>query len=178
MRNKLTVIEQREVIFYDDQLTAVRAEDGQVYTVLSHMCDALGIDTQGQARRARNHAVLSKGLNWVDVLSTQGQHSQRRRAQVLRVDLVPLWLSGIRVSSVNEDSRPKLEKFQEEAAKALWEAFQEGRLTAESSLNDLLSTDSPAAQAYRIASAVMQLARNQLILESRVRSRRGTFRSY
>lgn len=31
---------------------------------------------------------------------------------VLRVGLVPLWLSGIRTSAVNEQVRPKLEKSQ------------------------------------------------------------------
>ena len=63
MANELTPIEKKTVLFYDDELTAVRADDEQVYVVLSHMCDALGIDTQGQARRAGNHAVLSKGLS-------------------------------------------------------------------------------------------------------------------
>ena len=40
----LTVVEQREVEFYGDELTAVRSEDGQIYVAVSQMCQALGID--------------------------------------------------------------------------------------------------------------------------------------
>jgi len=53
---------------------------------------------------------------------------------VLRVDLVPLFLTGISTISIADASqRPKLERFQDEAARVLWEAFQQGRLTSEPS---------------------------------------------
>lgn len=164
----LQPIEQKEVEFYGDDLTAVRAEDGHVYVVMAHMCDALGIDTQGQARRIRRHTILSNGLTWVDILSTQGEQTQRRRAQVLRVDLVPLWLSGIRANSVSEEIRPKLEKFQEAAAAVLWEAFQDGRLTVDPTFSELLERDSEAVEAYKMIAAMLKLARNQVVLESRL----------
>ena len=44
----------------------------------------------------------------------------------------------------------------------------EGRLTAEPSFDDLLASDSPAAMAYKIATALQIMARQQLLLESRV----------
>ena len=66
----LTPIEQKSVDFYGDDLTAVRASDGRVYAGLTQMCNALGIDPQGQRRRAERHAVLAKGLKGVDNLST------------------------------------------------------------------------------------------------------------
>ncbi len=170
MSKELTVIEQKEVEFYDDQLTAVRADDGHVYVAVRHMCDSLGIDAQGQTRRINRHSVLAKGLTWVDILSTQGVHEQRRRAQVLRVDLVPLWLSGIRTSMVKEEMRTKLEQFQEQAAKILWEAFQDGKLTSNLSLDELIAKDTPAAQAFRMASAIMQMAQQQMLLEAQLES--------
>jgi hypothetical protein len=37
----LTSIEQREVSFYGDELTAVRASDGRVCVSIRHMGDAL-----------------------------------------------------------------------------------------------------------------------------------------
>ena len=86
----------------------------------------------------------------------------------MRVDLVPLWLSGIRTKAVNEELRPKLERFQKEAAQVLWEAFQEGRLTADPSFDDLLATDTPAVLAYKMASALKVMARNQILLEARI----------
>lgn len=164
MADKLTVVEQKEVTFYDDALTAVQASDSRVYVSVRHMCQALGIDDQGQRQRINRHNVLMRGLMVCKIHTIQGE----RDTHVLRVDLVPLWLSGIRTSTVNEKVRPKLEKFQEEAADVLWEAFQEGRLTAEPTLEDLLKSDSPAAQAYQMAQAIMQMARQQLLLESRI----------
>ncbi len=164
----LEITEQKTVLFYDDELTAVRADDSHVYVVLSHMCDALGVDAQGQARRIKRHNVLSRGLSWVDILSTQGENTQRRRARILRVDLVPLWLSGIRTSMVNDDIRPKLERFQEEAAAVLWEAFQEGRLNTDSRFEELLNQETETVQAYKMAMAIVKLAKQQILLDGRV----------
>ena len=164
--NVLVPVEQREVIFYDDQLTAVQADDGQVYVSVRHVCQTLGIDDNGQRQRIRRHSVLNDGLMVCKLHTIQGE----RETYVLRTDLVPLWLSGIRAKAVKEEIRPKLERFQREAAKVLWEAFREGRLTAKSDFDQLLTTDSPAAQAYKMAQAIMHLAQQQLLLESRLDS--------
>jgi hypothetical protein len=161
----LTLIEQRSVDFYGDDLTAVRANDGHIYASLSQMCNAIGIDAQGQRRRAERHAVLNKGLKGVDKLSTPGG---TQSGYVLRVDLIPLWLSGIRVSAVKQELRQKLEKFQEEAAAVLWEAFQEGRLTADSRFEELLDQETETVQAYKMALAIVKLAKQQIILEGRL----------
>ena len=92
----------------------------------------------------------------------------RQQAALLRVDLVPLWLSTIETTRVKEQNRPKMERFQREAAKALWEAFQQGRLTADLDFDELLAADSPEAQAYKMAQAVLQLARNQLLMRAQL----------
>jgi hypothetical protein len=66
--------------------------------------------------------------------------------------------------------RPKLEKFQREAAKVLWEAFQEGRLTADPFEKLLQTADEGLVQAYQMAQAIVQLARNQILLDGRTAS--------
>lgn len=58
---QLEVVHQKEVQFYEDDLTAVRAADGHVYVALTQMCQALGVDTQGQTRRIRRQEVLADG---------------------------------------------------------------------------------------------------------------------
>ena len=167
---QLEVIQQKEVRFYEDDLTAVRAADGHVYVAVGQMCQALGIDTQAQTRRIQRQTVLADGLKGVANLATPGG---LQSGYALRVDLVPLWLSGIRTAAVNEDVRPKLERFQREAAKVLWEAFQEGRLTADPEFDALLQTaaNSETVQAYQIAQAVMKLARQQILIEARLSGR-------
>jgi P22_AR N-terminal domain/ORF6C domain len=162
---KFLPVEQRSLDFYGDDLTAIRANDERIYAGLTQMCKALGIDAQGQRRRIERHAVMSKGLKGVDNLSTPGGIQS---GYVLRADMIPLWLSGIRAAAVKENSRPKLERFQEEAAIVLWEAFQEGRLTADTSFDELLAQDTDAVQAYKMAMAVVKLARQQIMLEGRL----------
>ena len=166
----LTVVDQRTVLFYDDEVAAILAEDGKIYTPVRQMCDLLGLDRASQARRIQRHDILGDGYKggviWTPP-SADGRGGGNQNTGLLRVDLIPLWLSGVRVQSVREDIRPKLTQFQKEAAQVLWEAFQEGRLTGQS-MSALLETDSPAAQAYKMAQAIMQMARQQLLLEARL----------
>lgn len=165
----LTVVAQREVTFYGDELIAVKAADGQIYVSLPNMCAALGLVTQGQARRIARQEILAEGYTWVDILSSQGQEPpQNRRTGVLRADLLPLWLSGLSVKSVRPEMQPKIKQYQREAAQVLWEAFQEGRLTADPTFSDLLKADTPAVQAYKALLAAVELARNQVIMEAQL----------
>lgn len=164
-RKLLATIEQKDVLFYGDDLTAVKADDGQIYVSVRHMCDALGLTVQSQTRRIQRHNVLSDGLRWVAIMTT---HRGEQETYVLRVDLTPLWLSGIDTSRVNPEIKEKLEKFQREAAKVLWEAFQEGRLTQDPTFGELLEQDTPEAQAYKMIQGMLQLARNQLLLRSQM----------
>jgi hypothetical protein len=161
----LSVVEQRDVSFYDDELTAVRVEDGDVYVALAQMCGALGIDSQAQTRRIRRQPVLEEGLQRVAISTT---HRGVQEAYVLRVDLVPLWLTGISTRSLDEEKRPKLERFQREAARVLWQAFQSGRLTAVPTFGDLLARDTAAVRAYKTALAVVQIAEQQVLLEAQL----------
>ena len=57
----LIVVEQKIVIFYDDELVAMRAEDKHVYVSVRHLCDALGVDRRGQIRRIQRQKILNKG---------------------------------------------------------------------------------------------------------------------
>jgi hypothetical protein len=163
----LQPIEQKQVLLYEDELTAVRVHDGDVYVGLNQMCNSLGLDTQGQRQRIDRHEILSEGVGVCNLHTPGGMQD----VTVLRVDLIPLWLSGVRVKSVKETIRPKLTHFQREAAKVLWQAFQEGRLTTAPDIEDLLDSNSPAAQAYKMAMAMAELARNQLQLEARLDKR-------
>ena len=164
--NALVSIEQREVAFYDDLLTAVRSNDAQVYVAIRQMCLSLGLNAQAQRRRMDRHTVLSDGLKVVAMMATT---TGKRDSYVLRVDLVPLWLSSIDTNRVTDEAiRFKLEHYQREAAKVLWEAFQDGRLTADSSFDELLQNDSEAVQAYKMAAAIMKLARTQILIQARL----------
>lgn len=106
--NTLQPIEQRQINFYGDELTAVRADDGHVYVAIRHMCDALGLTVAPQTRRIKRDELLTDGYQGVTVLVTPGG---RQTYGMLRADLVPMWLTGIRMASVKEELREKLTAF-------------------------------------------------------------------
>ncbi len=157
--------EQRLVLFYDDELTAIRAADGRVYVSLTQMCNALGLDAPSQRRRIRNHVVLADGAKLQRIDTPGGPQD----AFMLQASLVPLWLSGLRASMVRAELQEKLKRFQTEAADVLWQAFQDGRLSTDNSFDEMLSKVSPeTATAYQVAQAVLHLARQQVALEARL----------
>lgn len=168
--NKLQVRVQREVSFYDDVLIAVRGVDDDIYVSLPHLCDALGLDRQAQTRRIQRHTVLDAGLRQGDALLEKGG---RRNIYLLRVDLIPLWLAGISSRAVRPELQPKIERYQSEVASLLYREMQAGTLTLDPDVDfdALLDDDSAAAQAYKMARAVLDLARHQLLLEARLTRR-------
>lgn len=159
--------EQKIVHFMDDELIAIRATDGEVYVSIGHLSDALNLDRQGQTQRIGRNAVLLSGYRQGE-LSTPGGI---QRTYLLRVDLVPFWLAGVNANRIkDENRRHKVEQYQQNVAKVLWEAFQEGRLTTDPTFDELLQTDSDAVQAYKMAAAIMKLARTQIMIEARLDS--------
>lgn len=102
---------------------------------MSHLSDALGLDRQGQTQRIQRQPVLFDGFRKGGIQTPGGVQT----AGLIRVDLVPLWLAGINTGRIKEEERrEKLERYQREAAKVLWEAFQEGRLTTDVEFDELL----------------------------------------
>lgn len=75
MSKELTVIEQREVEFYDDQIVAVLVdEDGRraAYIPIRPMTRLLGVNWDGQRRRILRDPVSSTVVKGVVVTTTPG----------------------------------------------------------------------------------------------------------
>lgn len=169
----LAVLEQREVELYGDSVTAVRTDSGEIYVSVRQMCDVLGLSRQAQVRRIKRHEILAEGYKGGAILappSSEGHGGGSQQAGMLRVDLVPLWLAGISVKAVKSELQAKLAQLQRNAARLLWQAFQTGELTVDTEFDALLAEDSEAAQAYRMALAVVKLARNQVLLEAKLQN--------
>lgn len=169
MTSDLAIVEQREVTFYDDQLLAVRLASGEVLIPLRPICDNLGVAWSPQRRRINRDAVLSEEVISVTVTVTQ----QGREMLCLPLKYVPGWLFGINAERVKPEIRERLIRYQRECYDVLSEAFQEGRLTADAGLSELLAGDSDAAQAYQLAVAIMKIARSQVALEGKVGTLEG-----
>lgn len=166
--NSLTVIEQKQVDFYGDEILAVRTEGGSVYIPVRPICDLLGVDWSAQRRRINRDPVLSEEMKSVAVTATDSYRTISREVLSLPLDYISGFLFGIDANRVRPELKAQLVRYQRECYKVLADAFNEGRLTADPTFDQLLENETPAAQAYKMAVAVMKIARQQLVLESRL----------
>jgi HAMP domain-containing protein len=164
----LVPVEQKEVEFYGDVIIAVRTSDGSVHVPVRPVCDLLGVNWAAQYRRINRDAVLAEELRSVEITAQEGERMVARKMQCLPLDYISGFLFGINADRVKPDLKERVVRYQRECYKVLAEAFQEGRLTSEPSFDVLLSGESPAAQAYKMAAAIMQMARQQLLLETQI----------
>ena len=141
----LTVVEQKDVLFYEDMITAVRASNGRVYVPIKPICDTLGIDWASQYQRINRDEVLIAEKLTIVVTTMDGR---QRPAVCLPLDFVSGFLFTVSAQRVKPELKDRLVRYQRECYKVLSQAFAEGQLTASSSFDELLNIDSPAVQAY------------------------------
>ncbi len=122
-------------------------------------------------------AVLSDVAMSVGVTTTDIPAGSRRPRSsellALPLDYISGFLFGINADRVKPEVRERLIQYQRECYRVLAEAFHDGRLTADPTFDKLRRADTPAAQAYRVARALVELARQQLILEARLTDQAG-----
>ena len=171
MTNKaLMPTSQKDVVFYEDIIVAVRMDNGDVYVPIRPICDNLGVTLAGQRERINRDPVLAEMATSVSVTLTQ----QAREMICLPLKFIPGWLFGINANRVKPELRDRIIRYQRECYDVLAEAFVEGRLTADASFEDLLASDTPAAQAYKMAAAIMKMAQQQLMLEAQLEAHTST----
>lgn len=176
----LVPLEQRQVVFYEDEITAVLIETSgrqEIYVPIRQICDYLGLAFAGQRARINRDNVLSEAVQIINI-GAQGDKGGNPNVLCLPLKYLPGWLFGISASRVKPELQDKILRYQRESYDVLWEAFQEGRLTTETNLEDLLAGDSQAAQAYKMAAAIMKMARQQLLLEAELKSHASQLREH
>jgi hypothetical protein len=106
------------VDFHGDTLEAVQDAGGAVWASLRRMCEGVGIDESKQRRKLKN-----KPWATTDLKSAVAQDGKRRELMMVHLDTIPMWLATIEPSKVKPEVRPKLERYQKEAARVLAEHF-------------------------------------------------------
>jgi hypothetical protein len=111
---------RHELIEFDgDRLVAVVLEGDGVAVPVRVMCESIGLDTETQVGQLRTHPVLSAGLRVVNV----AMGGRIRSVVALIHHRIPFWLATISPNLVNEATRPKLVRYQEELADILARLF-------------------------------------------------------
>jgi hypothetical protein len=156
----LVPIDQRTVLFYDDELVAVKVEDGTVYVPVRPICDYLGVDWSGQYRRINRDPVLSEEAMSVAITATDieaGSRQPRTSEMIaLPIDYLNGWLFGINTSRVKEEIRERLIQYQRECYRVLADAFLAPAST------------SALVQVREMGLAIARLAEEQMAMEQRL----------
>lgn len=164
MGNALTPIEQRTIVFYDDELTAVLVDvNGRqvVYVPVRPICEFLGVQWAAQSKRIRRDAVLSTVVASVSVMDTQGQ--QRREMSCLPLNFLNGWMFGINASRVKPEIKERLTRYQLESYQILADAF----LTP-SKETAVSPTQANLIQIREMGRAIMEMASEQLRMDQRL----------
>lgn len=172
--NALT-LDQRQVDFYGDEITAVLVDHKprpEIYVPLRPIVEFLGMDWAGQYQRLQRDPILSDVAMSVGVTTTDIDPESRRphSSEMLALPLkfLPGFLFGINANRVRDELRERILRYQRECYDVLWEAFQDGRLTADRQLDELLQQHTDTVATYKMLQAMARMARNQVLLEARL----------
>jgi hypothetical protein len=126
--NEVSLIE-----FYEDKIPAI-TKDGEMYVVMRHITDALGLDWSAQRKRIMRDDVLNEGVVIMAIPSAGGNQD----AVMLPVKYLNGWLFGVQVNKVKPELRSKLIKYKRECYQVLHDHW----LQQNYSLSDLIDITS------------------------------------
>ena len=167
----LVPTEEKTIVFYDDELTAVMLAGGGIYVPVRWLCENLGLDWASQWRRIQRDEVLNETIQGVVITTTPQdakQHGGRQEMLCLPLDMIPGWLFGIQTGRVREEIRPKLIRYRRECFRVLWDAFKADvlpQLDPALSTTPLTTEMTAAEQALAQVEALYHLAKQQVAIE-------------
>ena len=165
----LVPTEIRDVEFYGDELRGALVDiDGtrQVYVPVRLICRYLGLSWPSQLNRIRRDEVLNEALRFVSMMNTNPQGGDPE-VVCLPLDLIPGFLFGVEASRIKDPIvKERILLYRRECFRVLWERWAP-EMTG---LTTLAPTPpaSGAALAYELATAVQNIAREQIDLEQRM----------
>lgn len=162
--NALNPVEQKTVLFYEDELPAVvvhHGEEEQVFVPIRPITDHLGLNWSAQSRRLKRNPVLAEASATVAVTATDGR---LREMVCLPLDYLNGWLFGINAERVNPELKDGVIRYQRECYKVLAQAFQE----AAAQETALTPTITALQQVKALGEALISLADEQIAQERRI----------
>lgn len=166
----LVPIETRDVAFYDDNIVGALVQVGgepRVYVPVRPICRSLGLSWPSQLNRIRRDEVLNKAVRFVFIMNTNPQGGDPE-VVCLPLDLIPGFLFGIETSRIKDTAlKERIMLYRSECFRVLWEHWAP-EITGTTSTITHTPSQGGAALAYELATAVQNLAREQMQLEQRM----------
>jgi hypothetical protein len=166
----LIPVDQKNVEFHGDTLTAVLAEDGIIYVPVKPLCESLDIQWSAQSKRIARDPVLSGVATSVSIMDMQGDLPQRRTMTCLPLDYLNGWLFGVNASRVKDlETRNRLIDYQKECYQVLSRAFGIRPAPASAASTGLQALE----QVRNMGLAIARLAEEQIEFEMRLTTTEG-----
>jgi hypothetical protein len=170
----LIPLEQKTVVFYDDEITTALVEIGdkrQIFVPIRPICDFLGISWQGQNRRINDDEVLSDVAMSINItlmdIAPDSRRPKNSQMLCLPLEYINGFLFGINPKRVKPEIAQKLVRYQRECYQILATAFLETSVTDEWASPDP-ETETTLLQIREMGRAIMQMAEEQMHLTQRV----------
>ncbi|OJV96051.1 MAG: hypothetical protein BGO39_03505 [Chloroflexi bacterium 54-19] len=160
----LIPVEERQVDFYGDDITAALVEETTgretIYVPLRPLCDYLELNWSSQLQRIKRDPVLSEIQTVVIINTVQGP----RETICLPLEYLNGWLFGVNATRVKPELKDKVIRYQRDCYKVLSNYFQN-----EATVEEPVPAPSAAlVQIREMGLAIAQMAEQQMELERSV----------
>lgn len=169
----LVPIDERAIDFYGDEVMGVIIEEGgerRIYVPVRPICDYLGLAWSAQFERIKRDEVLAESVRFVRVTRTNSKGGAPD-VICLPLDYLPGWMFGVSANRVKPELKERITLYKRECYRRLWDAFKHEILPATTELAPTAPAPSGAQLAYELATAVQNLAREQMDMEQRLGGR-------
>jgi hypothetical protein len=140
----------------------------RIYVPVRPICQYLGLSWAGQRERIMRDDVLAESIRSIRVTRTE---RGERDVLCLPLDFLPGWMFGVSTNRVKPELQERITLYKRECYRRLWDAFRHEILPATTELATTAPAASGAQLAFELATAVQNLAREQMDLEQRLGGR-------
>lgn len=109
----------KEVSFENVNMTACKTVEGNAFVGIRSICEGLGVAYNGQMERINRDDVLPEGVRKIRIPTSSGE----QEVNMLDIEYLPFFLTGIKSSMCREEIRPRIKEFKLKAKDVLAEAF-------------------------------------------------------
>lgn len=123
---QIRTVDQFPFEFHGNFFSVALANDRKLYVPLAALCQAMGLQIQGQTRRIRETEAMSDSLITLYVNWGYGDEAvQEREMLCLRLDRLPFWMGTLQSARIKDKhQREQIVQFQREFADVAWAAFR------------------------------------------------------
>lgn len=151
----------KQVNFENVNMTACKTLENKILVGVKSICEGLGVDYSSQFKRIDRDEVLSEGV----VKMTIPTGSGNQEVNMLEIEYLPFFLTGIKTGMCKAEIRPRLKEFKIKAKDALAAAFIKNSKNNNMEVISLLHAEvgELIAAANEIESRVVNLENNMTI---------------